>query len=99
VLIVGMGFSWLRQFFPYLGAAMLKRKWCDSIGVGRIAIANPGFANELLANGRLNPNKLCITCSRCSQMMRDGVSSGCVTRDSEIYAPIYRMGRLKASKH
>lgn len=93
--LVGTGFSWLRQFWPYVAAGLVRNKCVEYVGVGRGALAYPSFANELARQGRLDPKKVCITCSSCSQMMRDGVQVGCVIHDKEVYGPIYRSGRLK----
>jgi 2,4-dienoyl-CoA reductase (NADPH2) len=35
----------------------------------------------------------CITCSRCTQIMRDHGRTGCVPFDREVYGPIYAEGR------
>jgi len=94
IRLIGTGFSWLRQFFPNVGAAMVKKRWISFLGVGRVALANPYFANELLSKGNLTKN-ICITCSSCSQMMKDGGPVGCVVHDSEIYGSLYRFWRLK----
>ncbi|MFQ5834537.1 MAG: FAD-dependent oxidoreductase [bacterium] len=99
VHFVGTGFSWLRQFFPNVGVAMIQKGWISFIGVGRAALANPNFANELLKNKDLAPEKLCITCSSCIQMMKDGAQVGCAVRDSKIYGPIYRAGRLRNTEY
>jgi 2,4-dienoyl-CoA reductase-like NADH-dependent reductase (Old Yellow Enzyme family) len=64
--------------------------------VGREALAYPDFARDLLTKGELDPKKTCITCSRCSQLMREGGAAGCVTFDSEVYRSIYK--RLRAEK-
>lgn len=93
VHLVGTGLSWLRQFFPNVGAALIREGWADLLGMGRLALANPYFANELLRDGELSPEKMCIACSSCVQMMRDGVPAGCLIRDSEVYRPIYKAGR------
>lgn len=98
VHLVGTGLSWLRQFFPNVGAAMVQEGWVSFLGVGRAALAHPPFANELFANGILAPEKLCITCSSCTQIMRDGGQTGCVIRDPAIYRSIYKTGRAKALK-
>ncbi len=34
----------------------------------------------------MDPNKTCVTCSGCTQIMRDGVETGCVVRDPAVYA-------------
>lgn len=93
--LIAAGFSWLRQFWPYVAAGLVCNKCVEYVGVGRGALAYPSFANELARQGQLDPKKVCITCSSCSQMMKDGVQVGCVVHDQEIYGPIYRSGRMK----
>jgi 2,4-dienoyl-CoA reductase-like NADH-dependent reductase (Old Yellow Enzyme family) len=67
----------------------------DLVGLGRGAFAYPDFARDLLREGALDPKKCCITCSRCTQIMRDGGQTGCVVIDREVYGPIYRAGRAR----
>lgn len=93
--LIATGFSWLRQFFPYVAAAMVKQGWAAMAGVGRMALAYPDFARELMESGTLTPTKLCIACSSCTQIMRDGGRSGCAVRDHEIYGPIFQQGRMR----
>ncbi len=93
--LVATGLSWLRQFFPAVAAAMLEQGWCQFAGVGRLGLACPDFARDLIECGKLVPTKLCITCSSCTQIMRDGGRTGCVVRDREIYAPIYQRCRFR----
>jgi len=96
IQLVATGLSWLRQFSPNVGAAMLEKGYINLVGIGRLALAHPSFANELARTGNLTPEKLCITCSFCTQIMKDGGQTGCVTRDHEVYGPIYRAGRAGA---
>jgi len=96
MLVIGGGNSWLRQFFPHLGAANVRKGWVSLVGVGRMAFAYPDFARELKERGQLDPLKVCVTCSACTQIMRDGGRTGCVPRDGEIYEPIYKQGRAEA---
>ena len=93
VSIVGTGYSWLRQLQGAAMAGTVGAGWCDLAGAGRGAFAYPDFARDLLADGRLDARKVCVACSRCTQIMRDGGESGCVIRDREVYEPIYRAGR------
>jgi 2,4-dienoyl-CoA reductase (NADPH2) len=95
-LVIGGGHSWLRQFFPHLAAADVRKGWVSLVGVGRMAFAYPDFARALKETGRLDPLKVCVACSACTQIMRDGGRSGCVPRDAEIYEPIYKEGRAEA---
>lgn len=96
VRLVGTGLSWLRQYFPNVAAAAVADGWMDLIGVGRESLADPYYANRLLQNDGLPGDEVCITCSACSQMMRDGVKVGCIVRDTDLYRPIYQEGRKQA---
>lgn len=62
----------------------------DFAGFGRMTFAYPTFYKDYLKNGTLDKNKVCIKCSKCSELMRAGTVSGCVIRDSETYMPYYR---------
>lgn len=94
--VVGGGYSWLRQFFPYVAAAAVARGWVSLVGGGRMAFAYPDFPRELLEGRRLDPERVCVACSACTQIMRDGGRTGCVPRDAAIYEPIYKAGRAEA---
>jgi 2,4-dienoyl-CoA reductase-like NADH-dependent reductase (Old Yellow Enzyme family) len=98
MVLVGPGYSWLQHLMPYVGAAVLKKGIAGIIGAGRMALAYPDFAKDILTSGKLNPDKVCIACSACSQIMRDGATIGCVVRDNQIYGPIYKQGRSGVSK-
>jgi 2,4-dienoyl-CoA reductase-like NADH-dependent reductase (Old Yellow Enzyme family) len=91
--VIASGYSWLRQYLGYAAAATLRRGDADLVGLGRGAFAYPDFARDLLLNDGLDPKKCCITCSRCTQIMRDGGQCGCVIYDREVYGPIYRAGK------
>ncbi|HWQ54283.1 MAG TPA: FAD-dependent oxidoreductase [Bryobacteraceae bacterium] len=96
VALVGGGYSWLRHLFPYVAAANVRNGWVQLVGAGRMAFAYPDFVRDLAEKGRLDPEKVCVACSACTQIMRDGGKSGCVPRDSEVYEPIYKAGRAEA---
>ncbi len=82
---VGTGFSWLRSFFPHVGAAAINRGKASIIGLGRSSLAYPDAPRDLMKNRKLDSKKVCIACSKCSELMRAGCVVGCVTRDSTIY--------------
>ncbi len=96
VAIIGGGYSWLRQFFPHVGAANVRKGWVSLVGMGRMAFAYPDCVRDLMAGKPVNPEKVCVACSACTQIMRDGGRSGCVPRDAEVYEPIYKAGRAEA---
>ena len=60
-----------------------------------MAIAYPDFAKDIINKGILNQEKVCISCSACTQIMRNGGTTGCVVRDKEIYGPIFEKYRDK----
>lgn len=94
--VIGNGYSWLRQFFSYVGAATVQRGAAQMIGIGRQAFAYPDAPRDLLTGEGQDPRKQCIACSKCTQIMRDGGKTGCVVRDAKIYAPLYKEAREAA---
>lgn len=97
VVIIGSGYTWLRQFIPNVGAWAKKAGLVKMVGVGRLAFAYPEFACDILEKGELDPKKVCVCCSNCTQMMRDGGMAGCPIRDSKVYGPLFREGRKRNS--
>lgn len=95
--IVATGYSWLRQFAPYFAAEALREGGATFVGFGRNSFAMPHFAKALRDEGRLDPLEVCIACSSCTQIMRDGGKAGCVVRDGDIYGAIYLEGRMSDS--
>lgn len=90
IAFVGTGYTWLKTLFPNVGAAYKLDKKITLVGVGRIAFAYPDFAKDIILKGKLDPKKVCVGCSLCTQLMRCGGMSGCVIRDNKIYGPILR---------
>jgi len=94
IAIVGTGYSWLRTLLPNVAAASKANGLASIAGVGRMAFAYPDFAKDIITKGRLDPGKVCVACSGCTQIMRDGGMTGCVVRDNEVYGPIFEHGRM-----
>lgn len=63
---------------------------CDLAGFGRMTFAYPQFFRDYLACGELDKNKVCLKCSKCTELMRNGTVTGCPIRDSEVYMPYYK---------
>ena len=81
---------------PNVAAASKSNGLASIIGVGRMAFAYPDFARDIILKAQLNARKVCVACSKCSQIMIDGGMIGCVVRDKETYGPIYEQGRKSA---
>ncbi len=94
IAIVGTGYSWLRTLFANVAAANKAKGLVSLAGAGRMAFAYPDFARDILTKGRMYPEKVCVGCSACTQIMRDGGMTGCVVRDNEVYGPIFERGRM-----
>ena len=94
-IVVGTGYSYLREFFIYAGEANLKSGGVTIVGAGRAALAYPDFVLDVKKHGKLNPSKVCITISHCTNLMRfkhnelGQFPAGCVPRDP-LYAKIFK---------
>ncbi len=89
MVFIGAGYSWLKSFAVQAGAYALEHGHADLIGFGRQAFANPNFANDILGAQGIASNKTCITCTKCVELMRSMLPSGCVVRD-KTYAQLYQ---------
>ncbi|MBQ3006886.1 MAG: flavin oxidoreductase/NADH oxidase [Clostridia bacterium] len=67
----------------------------DFAGFGRMAFAYPDFYKDYILNGSLKKNKVCLRCSKCSELMRNASVAGCPVRDSGVYMPFYQKHVLK----
>ncbi len=91
--VIAGGYTWLRHLMPYVAAGSISTGGATLIGQGRGVFAYPDSPKDILKDGRMDPAKTCVTCSGCTQIMRDGTMTGCVVRDSDIYGAEYRLGR------
>ncbi|MHC4495368.1 MAG: oxidoreductase [Planctomycetota bacterium] len=94
IAIVGTGYSWLRTLFANVAAANKAAGLTTLAGAGRMAFAYPDFAKDIVSKGQMFPEKVCVACSACTQIMRDGGMTGCVVRDNKVYGPIFERGRM-----
>ena len=85
IFIVGSAFSYLRQYAPNIGAAVIKNGNAAFIGFGRSSFAYPSLPLDLIAFGNADPAKVCIACSGCTRLIKNMRPGGCVIRDREIY--------------
>lgn len=95
ITVLASGFSYLQQLGGNLAAGMVETGGADLAGFGRQAFAYPDFARDLLETGQMDRAKCCLTCSKCTELMRAGSTPGCVLRDQEVYLPLYQRDVLK----
>ena len=90
VKLVCSGLSYLGVAAAGVAAAMIGKGAFDMAGFGRQTFAYPDFAVDILTKGGMDPRKICLCCSKCTDIMRTGSPAGCPVRDQEVYLPIYK---------
>lgn len=87
--IISSGLSYLGVAAPHVAAAFIQEGGFDFAGFGRTIFAYPDFATDILHCNTLKKEKLCICCSKCTELMRGGSTPGCVIRDP-LYTERYK---------
>lgn len=88
--------SYLGTAAPNVVAAYINDGGFDFAGFGRTIFAYPDFAKDIINKGYMDKNKICLCCSKCTEIMRTkGGTPGCVIRDKDVYMPIYKKQVLK----
>ena len=89
--VISSGISFLGAVSANVCAGYINEGKFDFAGYGRETLAYPSCANAITSGENLDPKKLCICCSKCTEIMRKpGGTPGCVIRDGEVYMPIYK---------
>ena len=91
---VASGLSYLREYAFPAAAALVENGDAAFVGFGRASFSYPSFPNDLFA-GEIDRKKICVACSKCTELMRAGSVTGCIVHDSEIYLPLYRQFCMK----
>lgn len=89
IKLICSGLSYLGMAAPHVAAGMISEGCFDFAGFGRTIFAYPDFARDILEKGTLQKDKLCICCSKCTELMRAGGTPGCVIRDP-LYTELYK---------
>lgn len=82
--------TYLRAYADLFTAGAVEQGLCDGMLFGRMAFADPDFANEIVRQGRIDPKRVCLTCGKCGDLIRAHMPTGCVIRDSKTFMPFYR---------
>ncbi len=97
--MAGTGYSWLQKFAINAGARNIADGSIRLFGMGRNAIAYPGFAIDALEKGELDEVRVCKTVTFCTYLMRQKnhplgqFPTGCVPYDKEVYGPVMKDAR------
>ena len=88
--VISSAMTYLGVAAPQVAAGYIEAGGFDIAGFGRTIFAYPDFAREILKNGAMDKNKICICCSKCTEIMRKpGGTPGCVIRDAQVYKPLH----------
>lgn len=88
--VVSSGLSYLNSSIANVAAACIEESKFSMAGIGRLTLAYPDYARDIINYGYPRLSQLCITCGKCTELMRSGRTPGCVIRDRDIYLPLYR---------
>ena len=80
-LFVGSGYSYLQDWLPNVGQAVIKASMADSIGLGRMVLSYPDMPIDIIAGNKLQRKKICRTFSDCTTAPRNALVSGCYPLD------------------
>lgn len=90
IKLISSAMTYLGVAAPHVAAGCIEEGCFDIAGFGRTVFAYPDFARDIFKNGEMDQKKLCICCSKCTEIMRKpGGTPGCVIRDAEVYKPLY----------
>lgn len=89
---IGSGYSYLQEYLPHVGQAVVDRGMADSIGLGRMVLSYPELPADVIGGRAWQRKKVCRTFSDCTTAPRNGLVSGCYPLD-----PFYK-GREEFKK-
>ena len=79
--MVGGGYSYLQEWLPHVGQAVVAGGGAAVIGLGRMILSYPELAEDVLAGRPMESRLLCRTFSDCTTAPRAGLVSGCFPID------------------
>jgi len=81
LVFVGSAYSYLQEWLPNVAQYSVRNGLTDFVGLGRIVLAYPDLAADVLAGRPLRRPSLCRTFSDCTTGPRMGLVSGCYPLD------------------
>jgi NADPH2 dehydrogenase len=81
LIIVGSGYSYLQEWLPHIGQAVVRTGAADFIGLGRMALSYPEMPADVLSGRPMRRKQICRTFSDCTTAPRNGMVSGCYPLD------------------
>jgi NADPH2 dehydrogenase len=94
---VGSAYTYLQEWLPLVGQAVVRGGMADFVGLGRMVLAYPQLPADSLAGRPLQRKHICRTFSDCTTGPRNGLVSGCYPLD-EFYKARPEAAALAAVK-
>jgi 2,4-dienoyl-CoA reductase-like NADH-dependent reductase (Old Yellow Enzyme family) len=82
LVVVGSGYSYLQEWLPHVGQAVVRRGDADFVGLGRMVLTYPEMPADVLSGRPLRRRQICRTFSDCTTAPRNGLVSGCYPLDA-----------------
>ena len=79
--VVAAGLSYLQEWLPNVGQALVTEGTADAIGLGRMILSYPHLPADVMAGRPLDRRLICRTFSDCTTAPRGGLISGCYPLD------------------
>lgn len=93
--VVSTGWSFFGALAPNVAAGYVKNGAFAMAGFGRQTFSYPDLARDIVSGRGMRTDRLCLTCGKCTELMRAGSTPGCVVYDKEVYLPLYREKVMK----
>jgi 2,4-dienoyl-CoA reductase-like NADH-dependent reductase (Old Yellow Enzyme family) len=87
--VVVSGLSYLGHLAAPVAAAGIGQGLFAVAGFGRQNFAYPELAADIVKGAGMKQKGLCLTCGKCTELMRAGRTPGCVIYDS-LYTELYK---------
>jgi 2,4-dienoyl-CoA reductase-like NADH-dependent reductase (Old Yellow Enzyme family) len=97
LVIVGSAYSYLQEWVPNVAQAVVAGGGASMVGLGRMMLAYPDLARDVLDGKPLRRGSLCRTFSDCTTAPRSGLVSGCYPLDP-LYKDSPQREQLTAAK-
>jgi 2,4-dienoyl-CoA reductase-like NADH-dependent reductase (Old Yellow Enzyme family) len=92
--MLSSGLTYLQEFLPQAGQALVRQGWTDIVGIGRMVLSYPRMVGDSLEKGKLETRAICRTFSDCTSAPRNGLISGCFPLD-DFYRKRPELAALK----
>jgi 2,4-dienoyl-CoA reductase-like NADH-dependent reductase (Old Yellow Enzyme family) len=82
MIFVGSAYTYLQEFLPAVAQAVVREKWVDLVGLGRMVLTYPEILWNASEGQSVDRKRICRTFSDCTTAPRNGLPSGCYPLDS-----------------